>query len=487
MIREKVKQQNLLELISDGETMTVEFKSTLRWDIKQQKISKVVEFEITKTIAAFFNSKGGTLFIGVGDQKQILGLDKDFSLFSKPDKEDAFKLQFDNMFKLNFGSNMIRYVSPDFMEIDGKLVFVVEVEKSPSEIIVKDEGDNEKFFIRLSGGSSALKLSEANKYIRDHWGNPTPNHYGKPQFDIESMFDSEKNFRNVMKALLNDTTSVYYQEVKDYADKRLEDLPFLNDLIDVKLAKSLKYGILSIISDFTSKHLNEDVNAKTLYNQKHIFLHDSSDEDFRLPMFTHIHFIGILYDNAIINKIDIEYYGKNLSSIYSTMIERMIDKLSLEGIDINVEYPTNYHYLIGEIFSVCNHWFDLFNEEENFISGFSYTDYIAFNLRWCMEELYKAHEKHKITQKFMNSRIYYGILHFYFEIITKEELRDSIDQNIISQIPVKYLKPIFEFALDEKFALQYYQFCNSRFRGVNNKEIEIQAGLRDILRKYQKL
>ena len=50
------------ELIQNGETENVEFKSTLRWNIHTQKKDDAIEHASLKTIAAFLNSYGGTLY-----------------------------------------------------------------------------------------------------------------------------------------------------------------------------------------------------------------------------------------------------------------------------------------------------------------------------------------------------------------------------------------------------------------------------------------
>lgn len=56
----------LSALISEGESETLEFK---------QKLPP--ENVISAILAAFANTKGGTLIIGVGDKGEIIGLSKD--------------------------------------------------------------------------------------------------------------------------------------------------------------------------------------------------------------------------------------------------------------------------------------------------------------------------------------------------------------------------------------------------------------------------
>ena len=49
----------------------------------KQPNQKVLEKVISKTIAAFMNSEGGTLFIGVDDDGNVIGLENDYLLLKK--------------------------------------------------------------------------------------------------------------------------------------------------------------------------------------------------------------------------------------------------------------------------------------------------------------------------------------------------------------------------------------------------------------------
>ena len=60
------------ELIQRGESKTLEFKSTLRWNlVEDRKDDKRVTHAALKTIAAFLNTEGGDLLLGVADDGAI--------------------------------------------------------------------------------------------------------------------------------------------------------------------------------------------------------------------------------------------------------------------------------------------------------------------------------------------------------------------------------------------------------------------------------
>ncbi|MGH9201646.1 MAG: RNA-binding domain-containing protein, partial [Vicinamibacterales bacterium] len=66
------------ELIKRGESKTLEFKSSLRWSLKDDKQDdKLVTHAVLRTIAAFLNTEGGDLLIGVADDGNLVGIEAD--------------------------------------------------------------------------------------------------------------------------------------------------------------------------------------------------------------------------------------------------------------------------------------------------------------------------------------------------------------------------------------------------------------------------
>lgn len=158
------------DLIQKGESPTLEFKSTLRVDIKTGKPEKFIEHSVIKTLAAFLNSEGGTLLIGVEDNKNILGLELDFNSFSKEDKLDEFQKHFDNLISKTLGNRFQRYLKVEFPEIDGKTICSVIIkEKSEEPVYITNDAGQETFYIRRQASTIDLKPSETVKYIKEHW------------------------------------------------------------------------------------------------------------------------------------------------------------------------------------------------------------------------------------------------------------------------------------------------------------------------------
>lgn len=64
--------RTVAEIIENDEDFSVEFKSTARWDLREDKPSRAMEDAVVKTVAGFVNTDGGTLLIGVGPDRQIV-------------------------------------------------------------------------------------------------------------------------------------------------------------------------------------------------------------------------------------------------------------------------------------------------------------------------------------------------------------------------------------------------------------------------------
>jgi hypothetical protein len=155
------------DIIKDGESDLIEFKSSLRWDYRQQKPNKNLEAVIAKTISAFLNTEGGYLFIGVDDNCDILGIENDYQSLSKKNS-DGFLLALTNIINQMLGKIHHKNISINIVSIDDKDVCVVSVKKS-SRPVFFDKNENEEFYIRTSAASQPMSMSETYRYIKTHW------------------------------------------------------------------------------------------------------------------------------------------------------------------------------------------------------------------------------------------------------------------------------------------------------------------------------
>jgi hypothetical protein len=158
--------RNAEELMKAGESKTLEFKSTLRWSLKEaRQDDKGVTHAVLKTIAAFLNTEGGDLLIGVADDKSIVGIEID-----QLDNDDKFMRHLTQVVRNGLGDRAGTRVDPKTQIVREKTVCVVSCQRSPEPVFLKwkemeksPEGD---FFVRTGPGTVVLASASAKEYIR---------------------------------------------------------------------------------------------------------------------------------------------------------------------------------------------------------------------------------------------------------------------------------------------------------------------------------
>jgi len=165
--KDGIKDAELKELILIGENETFELKSTLRYDLRENTVNKKLEFVVAKTVSAFLNSEGGTLLIGVDDDGNILGLEKDIQTIQKKDI-DGFELHIRQMINKYLGSYFEKHVKISFPVIDEKQICYLKIAKSGKPVFVTFEG-KDYFFVRNGNSSIPKNREEQSEYERLHW------------------------------------------------------------------------------------------------------------------------------------------------------------------------------------------------------------------------------------------------------------------------------------------------------------------------------
>jgi len=139
--------------ISYGESDLLEFKSSMLLDRKKKTYkpdssiaelkSQEVLFSAIKTIAAFCNSAGGTLLIGVEDNGNVVGIEDDFALLKKPEQEfDAWELQLRSYVEEHFidGQAVNSYVSIQKVTFSNRLVARIQIGSRSQITFFRKEG-----------------------------------------------------------------------------------------------------------------------------------------------------------------------------------------------------------------------------------------------------------------------------------------------------------------------------------------------------------
>lgn len=152
-------------LVDQGETTTIEFKATLRINLHTREKDPRMELSVLKTIAAFLNSSGGTLVIGVMDDGNPVGIEIDGFL-----NEDKMALHLVNLLRDRMGPQHMMYIHPRFDDYQRVRVMVVDCRPGKSPVFVKD-GQQERFYVRTGASSTELSPSQTQSFVRQRFAN----------------------------------------------------------------------------------------------------------------------------------------------------------------------------------------------------------------------------------------------------------------------------------------------------------------------------
>ncbi|MEM8900093.1 MAG: RNA-binding domain-containing protein [Bacteroidota bacterium] len=151
------------EIIRQGESDSVEFKSTLRWNLFTNKKDKNIEHAALKTIAAFLNTQGGILLIGVDDSGEVLGLEKD--QFANHDK---LLLHLNKLVTDRIDTLFTQFIHTSVEKVNGKALLRIDCQPTTRPAYLR-EGNLEHFYVRTGPSTTSLPLSKVYTYIQERF------------------------------------------------------------------------------------------------------------------------------------------------------------------------------------------------------------------------------------------------------------------------------------------------------------------------------
>lgn len=167
----------ILADISRGEGPNVEFKESLLLDVKRhvmgkQPIAKCFSAEVLhsalKTVAAYLNSAGGTLLIGVCDDGAVAGLEREFQLIPNAIKRDfdEWELYLRTMLEKYFHNGRSITSSVQISRAcheNGSVARLVVGARRELCIMKTDEGD--RVYIRAGNRTLSVTLADIEQYF----------------------------------------------------------------------------------------------------------------------------------------------------------------------------------------------------------------------------------------------------------------------------------------------------------------------------------
>ncbi|MGA8573522.1 MAG: helix-turn-helix domain-containing protein [Desulfobaccales bacterium] len=159
------------EALKSGESLKVEFKSTFQWDVNLGQPRDERMLDTLKSIAGFLNTKGGTLFIGVEENRagplNVCGINEDLKL--NGGSKDRLQRKLRDLITERIGAKFSPFIEEKFEEEAGQLCWVVFVTAAPEPAFVRWKKDK-KFYVRQGPRTSDLDKENTWHYIKNRWG-----------------------------------------------------------------------------------------------------------------------------------------------------------------------------------------------------------------------------------------------------------------------------------------------------------------------------
>ena len=155
------------QLIQKGEGQTVEFKETFSLDTQTgTKKSNEIRYASIREICGFLNTNDGTLLIGISDDKEITGIEKD----GFNGNFDKYSLLIMDIIESSLGAVAASSVEIELEMINSKPVCVIRCAKNPTPVYCTFKGKEEKVFVRYGSITKSPPPSEWARWQAEKFG-----------------------------------------------------------------------------------------------------------------------------------------------------------------------------------------------------------------------------------------------------------------------------------------------------------------------------
>ena len=161
------------ELLIHDETRAVEYKQTARWNVREQRRDKTMEQVIVKSVAGMLNDRGGTLLIGVTDNREPIGLDDDYAQVN-PHNADGYVNWLDTLFDNTLGHTGANRLTIRMDQVNGHDVCRIDVPASSRPIWAKTKNGPNTLYQRRNNSTRPVPPAETEKFIAERFGHREP-------------------------------------------------------------------------------------------------------------------------------------------------------------------------------------------------------------------------------------------------------------------------------------------------------------------------
>ena len=160
------------QLLKCDESSTLEFKSRLCTPLSPQNLSNpgmdpelrhVLELKILRTLAAFQNTDGGTLIIGVSDDQKVTGIETDYPRVNGT--RDGWRLKFDDLASAHMGKDAMCCINLELHPWNGRTIAIIRCSRRRTEPTYLDG----ELWVRRTASTKQLTAKEAVAWCRERW------------------------------------------------------------------------------------------------------------------------------------------------------------------------------------------------------------------------------------------------------------------------------------------------------------------------------
>ena len=115
-------------------------------------------------MAAFLNTDGGTLIIGVKDDRTIVGIEVDYP-WVKPRSRDGWRLTFDHLVTHQLGAEVMNCIDLQLEPWHDRTIAMIRCEPREEPTWVGEE-----LYVRCTASTEKLSTRHAMAWWRQRWG-----------------------------------------------------------------------------------------------------------------------------------------------------------------------------------------------------------------------------------------------------------------------------------------------------------------------------
>lgn len=170
--RIEASRAEIEQLLKCDESSTLEFKSTLRTPVGPAKpgesrtvgeLRRALELEVLETMAAFQNTDGGTVVVGVSDDRTVIGIEEDFPLVGGT--RDGWRLTLDNLASKYLGKDAMCCINLEVEPWNGRTIAIIQCSRRKRE----PTWIGDLLWVRRTASTEQLSPREAVAWCRERW------------------------------------------------------------------------------------------------------------------------------------------------------------------------------------------------------------------------------------------------------------------------------------------------------------------------------